>query len=55
MRCRTNNVTVDGMWPYDKTEDRLCSIDPTFGYQCANGLICGNPRMVGLPDSSDPI
>ena len=42
MRCRTTNVTVDRIWPYDKTKDRLCSNDPTFGYQCADGLICGN-------------
>jgi hypothetical protein len=47
-RCRTTQVAVDGIWPYDKINNRLCSSDPSTGYQCADGMICGNPTMVDI-------
>lgn len=54
-RCRTTEAAVDGLWPYDSKKQRLCSIDPMSGYQCPDGMICGNPENVGIPDASDHI
>ena len=48
-------TATDGVWSYDLTQERLCSTDPAFGYQCADGMTCGTPSMIGLHDSSDPI
>ena len=40
------------VWPYDKLDDRLCSMDGS-GRQCPAGQVCGTPTEMGLPISSD--
>ena len=54
-RCRLTPEAVGDEWPYDPTNERLCSMDPSRGYQCPAGQVCGTPRMAGLPYSSDQI
>lgn len=31
-RCRTTKDAVDGVWPYDPNDYKLCSKDPTLGH-----------------------
>lgn len=54
-RCRIAETAIDGIWPFDKSKQRLCSTDPLVGFQCPDGMICGNPDIVGVPDASDHI
>lgn len=53
-RCRLPGGVVDGVWPIDPTQHRLCSKTGS-GYTCLNGSVCGEPKDVGLHYSSDPL
>lgn len=32
-----------GLWSFDSTDQRLCSITGLGNYKCPGNLICGNP------------
>jgi hypothetical protein len=46
---------VDGQWPWDEDQDRLCSLNGSGTYQCLAGTQCGTPLQKGLDAYSDDI